>query len=97
MRLNPGFLECDLRFPENKLLSQHHCSIERDPTDDSRAWFVDQSTNGTIINEQKKIHKEVIIFTIILCLILFYRDLINISGYYSIVFSIRKQKRKPKN
>jgi hypothetical protein len=49
---------CDFKFPENKFLSQTHCYIEQHATHINKAWLIDDSTNGSLINLTKKIHKE---------------------------------------
>jgi len=46
---------CDLSFEGNKLVSSSHCAIERDAND--KIWLRDTSTNGTLLNLTKKIHK----------------------------------------
>lgn len=61
------WLECDLKFSTNKLVSLKHCQIEQKETDkEIQAWLVDlNSSNGCIINLTDKIKNNVkIIFLI---------------------------------
>lgn len=47
--------DCDLSFAGNKLVSGHHCSVERD--EDGQVWLRDSSTNGTLLNLKVKVTK----------------------------------------
>lgn len=47
--------DCDISFAGNKLVSGHHCSVERD--EDGQVWLRDSSTNGTLLNLKVKVTK----------------------------------------
>ncbi|XP_062619679.1 E3 ubiquitin-protein ligase CHFR-like [Saccostrea cucullata] len=47
--------DCDIPFAGNKLVSGHHCCIERDV--DGQVWLKDSSTNGTLLNLKCKVTK----------------------------------------
>lgn len=49
---------CDLSFPGNKLVSGDHCKITVDE-ESGQALLEDTSTNGTIINKQKVVKKQI--------------------------------------
>ena len=50
-------LDCNLSFPDNKMLSSNHCYIEKD--DEGKIWLVDTSRNGVIINMKRKLNNNV--------------------------------------
>lgn len=47
--------DCDLSFPANKLMSGHHCYLERGK--DGKVMLHDTSTNGTLLNMTYKLTK----------------------------------------
>ncbi|KAJ6656524.1 hypothetical protein lerEdw1_003649 [Lerista edwardsae] len=49
---------CDLSFPGNKLVSGDHCKITVDE-ESGQALLEDTSTNGTVINKQKVVKKQI--------------------------------------
>ena len=51
--------ECNLSFPNNKMLSSKHGFIEKH--DDDKVWLVDTSRNGIIVNMKKKLNNSVIL------------------------------------
>ncbi|XP_078337680.1 E3 ubiquitin-protein ligase CHFR-like isoform X2 [Crassostrea virginica] len=46
--------DCDISFPGNKLVSGHHCTVEKD---EGQVWLRDSSTNGTLLNLKVKVSK----------------------------------------
>uniref|UniRef100_A0A8C1CJ48 E3 ubiquitin-protein ligase CHFR n=2 Tax=Cyprinus carpio TaxID=7962 RepID=A0A8C1CJ48_CYPCA len=51
------FIDCDLSFPANKLVSGNHCRITQDQNS-GQVWLEDMSTNGTVINMSKVVKKQ---------------------------------------
>uniref|UniRef100_A0A9J8C6D3 E3 ubiquitin-protein ligase CHFR n=1 Tax=Cyprinus carpio carpio TaxID=630221 RepID=A0A9J8C6D3_CYPCA len=51
------FIDCDLSFPANKLVSGNHCKITQDQNS-GKVWLEDMSTNGTVVNMSKVVKKQ---------------------------------------